>query len=399
MNISALHPDLCSGCAACMDKCPVDAIHMQEDGTGSRRPVVDEDKCISCKQCKKVCPQLSPFQYAPFEKQAYIGYSHDKQTSWKSSSGGLFVLLAHYILTEKKGVVYGAAMTSVDGAFHCRHIRIEDVKDLHRVQGSKYVQSWADGVYAQVKSDLKEGRTVLFSGTSCQVASLRNFVGENSLLFTVDLVCHGVPGDKLFRDYVEYLERKYKGKVVDMSFRAKDEEAVRKAKTYVLKVTLKDGKGQLVKKSFLRQDSSYFSLFTNRVGYRESCYHCQYASLQKPGDITLGDFRPHPDEVTRYGLKADEHFSTIIVHQEKGLSLLEAVAADCTLVQLPMSEVLKHHLNLQQPSQATDTGKQMYQLYMEGGHSRLQKHIRRVNLKKQMVKRAKSILGKFLHWK
>jgi coenzyme F420-reducing hydrogenase beta subunit len=135
-----------------------------------------------------------------------VAFYKDTKCSIKSSSGGLFVALAKSILA-KQGIVYGAAMVYDNHVLECRHIRVEDEKDLYLLQGSKYVQSRMSGIYTQVKKDLTSGKTVLFSGTSCQVASMRNFVGAQERLFTVDLVCHGVPQDKIYNDYIDFIEK------------------------------------------------------------------------------------------------------------------------------------------------------------------------------------------------
>lgn len=393
MKDNWLNTDFCTGCGACVDKCPVKAISMLED-SGCLRPDINHDKCISCNVCKKVCPNFNPISYAQLEERSYIGYFKNRDISKQSSSGGIFIALAKYILTKKDGVVYGAAITYDSNTLTCRHIRICDEKELYRLQGSKYVQSRSDGVYSKVKDDLASGKLVLFSGTSCQIASLRNFVGNQDHLYTVDLVCHGIPKDKLFYDYVSFLEKKYCGCVEDISFRAKDISYHGTPMSYTIKVKInKDNKSSMLK-TIVRPQSSFYTLFSNRAGYRESCYHCKYASLQKPADITLGDFLPKPTEVILYGLDAEEHYSSIFVHNQKGQELLNAISNTIWYQEIPMHDILKHHLNLQHPSVMSDKGAYYLSIYKKGGFERLQRRIKVINIKMQIKQQIKSILLK-----
>lgn len=221
MTITSLKSELCCGCAVCYDRCPVNAISMRENAEGYIAPVIDVALCIDCGQCAKVCPQMNGSQGRDYQKQSYVCFDPNTDREGRSSSGGMFALIATYILEKEHGVVYGAAMVYENDILQCKHKRIENTKDLHLLQGSKYMQSHTNGIYKQVKDDLKSGRTVLFSGTSCQVAALKRFVGENDYLFTVDLVCHGVPSDKLFRDYIHFVELKNHCHITNVSFRNK----------------------------------------------------------------------------------------------------------------------------------------------------------------------------------
>lgn len=374
MTVNSITSEQCCGCAACMEKCPVHAIGMMDDLNGNRRTIVSENLCIQCGLCAKVCPHFYEAECSSFEKQAYVGFANCKSLIKKSSSGGIFAILAQHVICQG-GCVYGAAMVYEGETLVCKHIRIDSLQSLSLLQGSKYVQSRTDGIYSMVSKDLSEGKLVLFSGTSCQVASLKRFVGDKDLLFTVDLVCHGVPKDRVFRDYVTYLEKKHQCRIIDMSFRCKEKKFYGKEEMFILSFQCKKSACQVEKKVVHNRKSAYYNLFLSKAGYRDSCYHCKYATLQKPADLTLGDFLPRKNEIEQYGFSSSEHYSSIIVHNEKGEALIESVKNELVIHHLSMDEMLKHHHNLKTPSVPTLFGKKMYKVYLEKGFVGLQKKV------------------------
>lgn len=348
---------------------------MSDDDSGCRKPDIDLGKCISCNLCKKICPNYNPLSYLAFDKKAYIAYYKNRNVSVKSSSGGIFAALACHFLSLDNGVVYGATIVCENGSIVCKHVRVDKETELQRLQGTKYIQSRMDGIYEVIKKDLASGKRVLFSGTSCQVASLRNYIGKADGLYAVDLVCHGVPKDRMVRDYLHFLNRKYKGKVIDISFRSKEVFYHDKPMPYVLNITFEDNKNVTFTKTIIRPKSAFYSLFMSRAGYRESCYNCKYASLQKPGDLTLGDFRPNKQEIVQLGLDQNEHYSSVFVHNQRGQELLNAISADTNMYEIPMDAMLKHHLNMQVPSAITKDGKHFLELYLKGGFAKLQRQV------------------------
>lgn len=162
----------CTGCFACYNVCPKGAINMVEDIYGYIYPIIDKNKCINCNLCKKVCPSLNKVvKTKPLKCYAVV--AKDKKILSKSTSGGIATVLAKKIISEN-GVVYGAAY--IDEKCTVAHIRIESVKDLTKLQGSKYVHSYILGTYKNVKEDLNKSRKVLFIGTPCQIAGLKSFL-------------------------------------------------------------------------------------------------------------------------------------------------------------------------------------------------------------------------------
>lgn len=387
-----LNSEECTGCCACADICPVEAISMRIDALGSRRPQLNSERCVSCGKCKRICPQISSSIIEGGEKIAYIGICDISRLYEKSSSGGIFAAVAYPFL-ERGGIVYGAAINYQDGLIKCQHTRITTIKELYRIQGSKYVQSKMDGVYKQVKDDLRGGKMVLFSGTSCQVDAIKKYIGEHDNLYTIDLVCHGVPKDKIFNDYIDYIESKYKTKIEDVSFRVKNHSSLWSKSSYVLKLTSRRGMG--FRYFFIPKDkSAYFKLFLTRAGYRESCYHCKYASLKKASDLTLGDFRPSSMEKRRYSLCDNKTYSSIIVHNTKGKTLLGYGKSMISVIPMELDEMVKHHSNLQRPSSMSDSGKQMLGIYLQKGIPALQHQIDRGYLKEQIINIIKGITAR-----
>lgn len=373
-TVGQISPDKCCGCAACMDKCPVKAISMHYDGDFNRVPFVDTDLCISCGQCIKLCPNTGNKNREHEDNyKVYLGSYKNSFIEKHSSSGGIFAALALHVL-EQKGVVYGASIIYEDDLLSCHHIRITDANELYKLQGSKYVQSRTDGVFQKVKDDLKRGIKVLFSGTSCQVASLKSFVGSNDNLYTVDLVCHGVPKENLFYDYINYYETKYDCKVVNVSFRAKGIFFHGTEIKHVLTLTYEKN-GKRFKKILVEPKSSFYRLFMSRAGYRSSCYHCLYATPNKPADITLGDYTLTPKESERYQLPIDTTYSTIIVHNNNGSQLLRSIKDELILSIVSPKDVIARHGNLNHPSRLTNEGAYYYSCYLTGGYGKLQKLI------------------------
>lgn len=373
MTVRELESNLCNGCSACADRCGAGAIEMKDCGNGYRIPVIDDERCLSCGLCFKVCPRLNDTEEISSPK-TYVGEYKRKESAQKSSSGGIFYIMALHVIADLKGVVYGASMIYEHDKLDCRHIRVETLSELCMMQGSKYVQSKMDGIYRQVNTDLKAGRVVLFSGTSCQVAALKRFVGNRENLYTVDLVCHGIPKDILFEDYLKYIERKYHCRVIDVKFRTKGKIWHGKEMTYMLTLSCKDGERSF-SLEIIQPKSAFYRLFITRAGYRDSCYNCDYAHINKPSDVTLGDFVPRKEELNDYDLDNSEHYSSIIVHTSKGEILLDAVSRDILKVEIPQCQMLSHHGNLQEPSRLSVGGRKLLSIYEKGGYEKLQSDV------------------------
>lgn len=281
-NISLLNAQSCTGCGACFQICPQSCISMKENEEGFFSPSVDKD-CINCGLCVSHCPIFTPIKNDEIKLERYAVILKDKELLPKSSSGGLFAGIANYIL-KNNGVVYGAAY---DKNLDVHHIGITNVKDLAALQGSKYVTSNTETTFADVKNKLEDGIMVLYSGSPCQIAGVKAFLGRSyANFYTMDLICHGVPSLKLFRKYLQWLGKKHHGKIIYYGFRDKDVAGWCCRGKILVKT-----KTKTKTKTIIWECDPYYNSFMKCETYRESCYNCLYANTSKrSGDISIGDF-------------------------------------------------------------------------------------------------------------
>ena len=286
----------CTGCGACASGCPRDAIAMERDKEGFSYPVIEPDTCIRCGHCTAICPILHGREPKPLPA-AFAAWNRDDSIRRDSTSGGAFTALADYVL-EGGGIVYGAAF---DGRQHLRHVACFRKEDLWRLRGAKYVQSDLGETFQEIRTAL-ESRTVLFSGTPCQVDGLYRYLGRRpENLITCDLVCHGVPSPGVWEDMARSIEqRRHKG-LQAVRFRNK----VTGWKNSHFTTVYDDG--SVDSAPLFRTE--YGRAFGRALFLRPSCHRCAYTNLNRPGDFTLGDF---------WGLRPDE----LPEQQEKGVNLL-----------------------------------------------------------------------------
>ena len=187
----------CTGCGMCSEICKVGAIQMMQNEEGFLSPIIDDNKCVDCGLCKENCPQNQNSELKKC-KLVYAAISKDESSLMKSSSGGAFFAFAKEVI-EKGGVVCGCVF---DSAIKATHVFAENLEELEKMRGSKYVQSDMGNVYNHLKELLEAGRKVLFSGTPCQVAGVYQFLGRDyENLITIDLICHGVSSPKALSQY------------------------------------------------------------------------------------------------------------------------------------------------------------------------------------------------------
>ena len=209
----------CSGCYGCYNICPKDAIEMKADEKGFKYPVVNKEKCIGCKLCLKVCPVLNKKDSSNLPI-SYASYSKNIEVREKSSSGGIFSLLACYIL-DNGGVIYGAAFNN---RWQVEHIRVDNKDDLQKLRTSKYLQSNINDAYKLAKEDLDNDNFVLFTGTPCQVNGFICYLKgkKYAKLYTQDVICHGVPSPKVWAKYLQFRKKKDGVSPTKINFREKE---------------------------------------------------------------------------------------------------------------------------------------------------------------------------------
>lgn len=275
----------CCGCSSCSNSCPLSIIEMKPDDEGFLSPFIsDLSACIECGHCIKVCPMSSAPKYYPrATATSYIAHTKDFESARHSASGGAFWGIASYFIREKQAIVFGAAYTT---DLVVKHISVKSLSDLYKLQNSKYVQSDMGECYKEIEYYLKKGRTILFSGTPCQIDGLYRFLQGRKYenLYTVDIVCHGVPSPLFFQTHLQSISEALKRNVTSVQFRNKKPYKNSRS-LFLLRFSISGG-GQLFLNS---SDEYYFRSFLRGVAFRESCYHCLYARQERIADFTLGD--------------------------------------------------------------------------------------------------------------
>ena len=332
-NITALKPEECCGCTACYASCPTKAITMQPDEVeGFLYPRVDEEKCIDCSKCLRVCQDVRPYQE---EQKIYACWSKDDGLRARSSSGGIFSLLAEKVLANGGAV---CAVGYSEDCKECLHKIIFSPDDLDDLRRAKFVQSTKYDVYQSIKDLVGGGRNVLFCGTPCEVGGLRQFLGkEYDNLITCDIICGCVSSPMVYRTYIEYLNDNHKANAVSVNFKDKRKGWRGKA----IAVGFDDGTEYY--NSIL--DDDYCVSFHSRYNIRPSCFSCKYGSLQRFSDITLGDF--WAIEIYQDDIDDNKGTSFVLTSTEKGRLLIERLSCETRLMEINLKEYAdKYNLRL-----------------------------------------------------
>ncbi len=319
----------CTGCMACVDACPAKCVSARAGEDGFLYSAINQEGCIHCGRCYAVCPLVN-WQKHDEAQHLFACYSTLPGGQNRGSSGGMFELLATHFL-EQGYHVCGAAFDGLE----LKHHIIRTKEELPSLLKSKYVQSNMEGIYAQVRDLLKKGERVFFCGTPCQVSAMLNSQprGLRQQLLTADIICHGVPSQKTFDHYIQSLEEQHGGKVTEFSFRVKDNR-YRHAHGY--RYTVEKGGKPAVFNGVYTQ-SSFYNAFKNYNIFRAGCYDCQYCTLQRVSDLTLGDFWG----IEKYDFHADTDtdagISMVITHTERGLEAFSAIQGQTISKEFPVA--------------------------------------------------------------
>lgn len=387
----------CCGCAACMNICPKKAITMRADGKGFVYPDIDQQLCIECGKCKRVCA-FQNVSYNESLKGTYAAVSTNTDVR-ESASGGLFASFAKAVL-EDNGVVYGCAMIYENEKLQPKHICVTCIEELALLKGSKYVQSDIGYIYQDVRNRLKTGVTVLFSGTPCQIAGLRGFLEkEYKNLFTIDIICHGVPSVQFFQDYISYAEKKIGKKIVDFRFRDKHSGW----KLYG-RMSCKNSDGTVEQCYFEPEESSYYQMFLNSYTYRENCYFCPYACDNRQGDITIGDYwcidLVHPEMLIENGGVLDEKqgISCMIINDSRGKEMLKRYGHKVLAITSSYENAARYNAQLKKSSILKKERTKALDLYSKG-YNKLERWYQRklffIKTQRAIIKKVPKPIKKF----
>lgn len=352
----------CCGCTACYAVCPTGAVVMREDEEGFFYPWIDEEKCIHCDQCKNVCAFSADYREKlsvanrKSEQHYYVGRVKDRMIRDQSRSGGIFYALAREI-QKRDGVVYGVVMDADCRAVYERAVKVEE---LHRMQGSKYVQAMKGDILHDIEKDLRNGKLVLAAGTACEIAGLLAYLQSHNVcldqLYTVDLLCHGVPSPKIWQENIKDYEKRWKMQIGSADFRDKSFGW----KAHIESYTGRTKTGKIRKK----YSNKYTSLFYASVILRPSCHNCQFCNFDRPADLTLGDFwgaaTTENPEIAIMGM------SQIMANTNKGGKLLLELK-DVEIMEASEEDISKQP-NLFAPTGVSEDRSDFWKLYEEKGY-------------------------------
>lgn len=371
----------CCGCGACVAVCTHKAIALKEDEHGFLYPEVDETLCVDCGLCDVVCAFGSDKPVENSETQeCYAVKNKNIDQLKKSASGGAFSALAQWTF-DHGGSVFGVAWN--DNMMPV-HIGIHSSEDLPQLQGSKYVQSQSHGCFYSVKSELQKGKNVLFCGTPCQCAGLRHFLRKDyANLICVELICHGVPSASFLRSYLDLIEKKVKGKIIDLKFRDK-----KRGWGALLHATYKKGNG--VKHLYLSTGESYYYYYYYWGGnlYRSSCYNCKYATIHRESDFTIGDYwgieSMHPRFDKTLGV------SVLLANTSKAKDIVKRLSDYLDILPSSVEFAKRQNGQLVSPSRQTTSSDVIWDIYKKEGAEGLENYYRKTNRKvilKSKIKR------------
>ena len=325
-SIEKLQKEKCSGCSACYPVCPTNAITMEYDEEGFLYPIVIHEKCTNCGLCSKVCPELN-FEFDNKKTPQCYAMQAADEIRMKSSSGGMFTILADYIF-ERGGFVCGVAFNKNEN-WKVEHIIIEKKEDLDKLRGSKYVQSDKKDIFKKIKELLGKDKYVLFSGCPCEVAGLKNFLRKDyDKLILVDLLCLGVPPPKLWELYLK--ENFYKKDIKNISFRDKT------FYKWSSNMNVYFENGDIYRQ--LGSIDTYLKTFHRSISLRKSCYSCSYKGIPKSGDITIGDFWGIDKFID---INDKDGTSIIFINNEKAFNIIEDIKQNFKLFFIFPNDKLK----------------------------------------------------------
>ncbi len=372
----------CTGCTACMNICPKQAISMETNSEGFKVPVINKEKCINCGLCKKTCPALNTNKNYSLN-ECFVAYAKDDKYKNNSSSGGIFPLIATRVL-EDKGIVIGAAFNQNN---KLKHIAITKKEELNKVKGSKYLQSDLENIFLFVKENI-EKKKILFVGTPCQAAGLKAFLKKDyEKLICIDLFCHGVPSPKLFDKYVKDIEKENNDSLKDYNFRDKSTGWDSYSNTATFENSTK---------SELQKDNNYMKLFLSDVALRESCFSCNFKLGNKYSDITLGDFwgvnKYYPEMYNKKGVSA------IIINTQKGKEIFALIKDELDYKDCIIDEIVSGNPMIKESTKRPNKRDTFFDdIDKENTDELVNEYVPKTSLGKKIINKLKIIIKRIIH--
>lgn len=387
MPIKILHlDDKCTGCGACTSICAKRALTLEYNKEGFYYPLLDAGKCVECRLCEKACHILNK----PINKEKdrnftpYMLKANDEDLVNKSSSGGIFSLIANEVLNEG-GIVYGARYNfEKERLEHCS----TDECSLDELRKSKYIESYIGNTFADVRKQLNTNRKVFFCGTPCQVKGLLTYLETKKTyienLITARFICHGVPSNKFFTEYKHWKEKKVGSKITDIDFRPK----TRGWKTSNIVLKLQNGRTV----DELYQENYYYYYFQHNYLLRTCCYNCKMLN-EKQGDFTIADFWG----ISMYDkdCKDNKGISLVLSQTSKAKDILQSIKVDCSIIELPQNAIDYIYKDPESKKVLLAKRTEMMREVIEIGYMRhaikmVKKDILKFKLKNRIVKLLKS---------
>lgn len=407
MSITPL--DICCGCASCVQRCPKQCITLESNNEGFFYPVVDVEKCVECGLCEKVCPVLHESENRE-PLNVFAAINEDEGIRKESSSGGIFTALAENVISER-GVVFGARF---DDKWQVQLDCTDNIDGLKHFRGSKYVQARVGDAYKRAESYLKQGKKVLFSGTPCQIAGLRMYLGrEYDNLLCVDFVCHGVPSPKVWERYLRELVARNceKNSVLFSS----NKLSISEENAFIKGISFRDKKlgwkkysfvfrGKLTKAtavgekntvlfSAMHRDDVYMRAFLSDLILRPSCYDCRCKSGKSGADITIADFWGIQHVVPE--MDDDKGTSLVLINTIKGVSLYNGLKLKS--LEQRYSDAVKYNLAIVRSVKVPAKRELFWSLYNEYDDlEKLVDNVLRRTIMERVKGRIKSIIKKII---
>ena len=306
---------------------------MKNSIEGFLYPSVEQDNCINCGICEKVCPVLSKVE-THSKMKAFAMKNKKASERTKSASGGIFPIIAQLVV-KKNGVVFGAAYNQ---EFEVRHIKVEKTKDIDRLQSAKYTQSMIENIFVEVEKALLENRWVVFSGTPCQCTGLKAYLKkEYDKLIIVDLICHGVPSPKVWKAYVKWrCNQENNGNLPEqINMRSKYSGWSK----YGYSTEFNYGNGKISR--IPNREDPFMKAFIGNICLRKSCSRCQEKGVVRCSDFTLGDYwgvwNQHPEFDDNKGT------SIVFTHSEKAIEILNEIKPQVECTEVDIEEAIKEN--------------------------------------------------------